>query len=92
MKGQSDSIKLSSPPGGRCFARTKENIQKVKRLKKLENYQSSTGISEKSVWRIMKNDLGRRTYKKVIEPLLSNNQTEKHLQIGFEEILEKRTR
>ena len=30
MKGQSGSIKLSSPPGGRRFARTKANIQKVK--------------------------------------------------------------
>ena len=37
----------------------------------------------------MKNDLGRCFYKKVIEPLLSNDQTEKHLHIGFEQIFEK---
>ena len=46
MIRQSGSIKLSSPPGGQRFARTKGNIQKVKyrlrRKKKeyqLENYQ-----------------------------------------------------
>ena len=31
MIRRSDSIKLSSPPGGRRFATTKGNIQKVKR-------------------------------------------------------------
>ena len=31
-------------------------------------------IFERSVRRIMKNDLGLRPYKKVIEPLLSNDQ------------------
>ena len=44
---QSGSIKLSSPPGGPRFARTKGNVQKVKHVYaerkayQLENYQWS---------------------------------------------------
>ena len=48
--------------------------------------------SQTSVRRIMKNDLGRRPYKIGIEPLLSNDQKikRKTLQIGFEQIFEKK--
>ena len=73
-------IKLSSPPDGPRFARTKGNIQKVKhRLRPKKRISArklsmELGISERSVRRIMKNDLGLRPYKKVIEPLLSNDQ------------------
>ena len=74
------SVKLSIPPGGPRFSRTKGNIQKVKhryaqrKEYQLENYQWSADISERSVRRIMKKDLGLRLYKKIIEPLLSNDQ------------------
>ena len=80
MIHQSGSIKLSSPPGGPRFARTKGNIRKVKhrlhRKKRVSAGKLSMelGISERSVRRIMKNDLGLHPYKKVIEPLLSNDQ------------------
>ena len=74
------SVKMSSLPGGPRFARTKGNIQKVKhrlrRKKRVSGRKLSTelDISERSVRRIMKKDLGLRPYKKVIEPLLSNDQ------------------
>ena len=80
---QSSSIKLLSAAGGRCFVRTKGNIQKVKhrlcRKKRVSTGKLSMELcsSDKSVWRIMKNDLGLHSYKIVIEPLLSNHQTEK---------------
>ena len=77
---QSGSIKLSSPPGDRRFARTTGNTQKVKhRLRRKKRVSArklsmDLQISERSVRRIMKNDLGLRPYKKVKEPLLSNDQ------------------
>ena len=77
---QSGSTKLSSPLDGPRFARTKGNIQMVKhclrRKKRVSARKLSMelGISERNVWRIMKNDLELRPYKKVIEPLLSNDQ------------------
>ena len=80
MIHQPDSIKLSSPSGGPCFARTKGSIQKVKhrlrRKKRVSTRKLSMDLSifYRSVRRIMKNDLGLRPYKKVIEPLLSNDQ------------------
>ena len=80
MIRQSGSIKLSSPSGGPRFARTKANIQKVKyslrRKKRVSARKLSMklGIYERSVRRIMKNDLELHPYKKVIEPLLSNDQ------------------
>ncbi|CAF4630188.1 unnamed protein product [Rotaria magnacalcarata] len=58
---QSGSITLSSPPGCPRLARTKGNIRKL-------------DISERSVRRILKNDLGLHPYKKVVEPLLSDDQ------------------
>ena len=81
MIRHSGSIKLSSPPGGPRFATTKGKIQKIKqRLRRRKKRISARKlsmklrISEKSVRRIMKNDLGLNFYKKVIEPLLSNGQ------------------
>ena len=80
MVRQSGSIKLSSQPGGPRFARTKSNIQKVKhRLcrKKgvsVRKLSMDLQISERSVRRKMKNDLGLRPYKEVTEPLLFNDQ------------------
>ena len=88
MIRQSGSIKLSSPPGGPRFARTKGNIQKVKhRLRRKKRvsarkFSMELGISERSVRRIMKNDLWLRSYKKVIEPLLSNDQKIKRKKIA----------
>ena len=87
MIRQSGSIKLSSPPGGPRFARTKGNIQKVRhRLRPKKRVSArklsmDLQISERSVRRIMKNDLGLRSYKKVIEPLLSNDQKIKRKKI-----------
>ena len=83
MMRHSGSIKLSSPPGGPRFARTKGRIQKVKyrlRPKKRVSARKPSmdlRISERSVRRIMKKDLGLRPYKKVIEPLLSDDQKNK---------------
>ena len=80
MIRRSGSVKLSSPPGGPRFAKTKGNIQKIKhRLRRKKRVSArklsmELDISEKSVRRIMKKDLGLRPYKKVIEPLLSNDQ------------------
>ena len=80
MIRRSGSDKLSSPPGGSRFARTKGNIQKIKhrlhRKKRVSAGKLSMelNISERSVRRIIKKDVGLRPYKKVIEPLLSNDQ------------------
>ena len=88
MIRQSGFIKLSSPPGGPRFARTKGNIQKVKhRLRRKKRVSARKlsmefGISERTVRRIMKNDLGLRPYKKVIEPLLLNDQKIKRKRVA----------
>ena len=68
MIRRSGSIKLSNPPGGPRFARTKGKIQKVKhRLRRKKRVSArklsmDLRISERSVRRIMKNDLGLRPY------------------------------
>jgi hypothetical protein len=73
MIRQSGSIDLSSPPGCPRLARTKENIREVKcrlrRKKKISARKLSMelDISQTSVRRILKNDLGLRPYQKVIE-------------------------
>ena len=80
MIRQFDSIKLSSPPGDQRFATSKGNIQKIKhrlRRKKRVSAQKLSmelDVSERNVRRIMKNDLELRSYKKVIELFLSNDQ------------------
>ena len=64
-----------------------QNIQKVKhRLRPKKRVSArklsmDLRISERNVRRIMKNDLGLRSYKKVIEPLLSNDQKSKQKNI-----------
>ena len=85
---RSGTITLSKPLGGSRLARTKKNIQKVKnrlrRKKKVSARKISMelDISERSVRRIMKNDLGLYPYKKVIEPLLSDDQKLKRKQFA----------
>jgi len=80
MIRQSGSIELSSPPGRPRLVRTKENIQKIKhRLRRKKRVSArkismELDISYTSVRRIIKNDLGLRPYKKVIEPALSDDQ------------------
>ena len=80
MIRHSASIKLSSPPDGPRFPRTKGSIQKVRhRLRRKKRVSTrklpmELRICERSVRRVMKSDLGLRSYKKVTEPLLSNVQ------------------
>ncbi|CAM4820506.1 unnamed protein product [Rotaria magnacalcarata] len=77
---QSGSTTLSSPPGCRRLARTKGNIRKVKsRLRRKKRVSArklsmELDISERSVRRILKNDLELHPCKKVVEPLLSDDQ------------------
>ena len=87
MVRRSGTITLSKPLDGPRLARTKKNIQKVKnrlrRKKKMSARKISMelDISERSVRRIMKNDLGLNLYKKkVIESLLSDDQKLKRKQ------------
>ena len=80
MIHQSDSIALSTPSGRPRFVGKKGSIQKVKyRLRRkrrapARKLSMEFGISDRSVRRIMKNDLGRRPYKIAIEVLLSDDQ------------------
>ena len=80
MIRQSGSITLSTPPSCPRFIRTKSNIQKVKyrlRRKKrisVRKLSMELGISNRSVRRMMKNDIGVNSYKIVIEPLLFDDQ------------------
>lgn len=73
------SIELKRPPGCPRLVRTKQNIRKVKnrlrRKKKISARKLSVELdmSERSVRRILKTDLGLRPYKKVIEPSLSDD-------------------
>ncbi|CAM4836603.1 unnamed protein product [Rotaria magnacalcarata] len=80
------SIKLSSSPGRLRIARTSENIRKVKnrcrrkRRVSARKLSMDLDISERSVRRILKNDLGLRSYKKIVEPALSDDQKIKRKQ------------
>ena len=81
MIRHSGSIELSRPPGCSCLIGTKENIQKIikyrlcrKKCVSARRLSIEFHISQTSVQWIMKNDLGRRVYKKVIEPLFSSDQ------------------
>ena len=75
------------------------NIEKVKhrlRRKKrisVRKLSMELGIYDRSGRRIMKNDLGLRPYKIVIESLfpIIKRLNGKNLQIGFEQIFKKRT-
>ena len=95
MIRRSGSVKLSSPPGDPRFARTKGNIQKVKHRLRRKKRVSARKLSmeldifQRSVRRIMKKDLELRPYKKVIEPLLSNDQKEKICKLGSNNFLKR---
>ena len=79
MIRRSGTITLSKPLGGPRLARTRENIQKVKNRLRRKKKVSARKISmeldiSESVRRIMKNDLVLHPYKKVIKPLLFDDQ------------------
>ncbi|CAF2046656.1 unnamed protein product [Rotaria magnacalcarata] len=88
MIRQYGSIELSSPPGRPRIARTSENIRKVnnrcrrKRRVSARKLSMELDISERSVRRILKNDLGLRRYKKIVEPALSDDQKIKRKQFA----------
>ncbi|CAF1373168.1 unnamed protein product [Rotaria magnacalcarata] len=88
MIRQYGSIKLSSPPDRPQIARTSENIRKAKnryrRKRRVSDRKLSMepDISERSVRRILKNDLALRPYKKIVEPALSDDQKIKRKQFA----------
>ena len=88
MIRQTGIISLSSSPGCPHLVRTTANIKKVK-----DRLSTELDISRISVRRILKNNMGIRSYKKIIEPSLSDDQRVKRktLQTEFEQISEKRT-
>lgn len=79
MIRRSGAINLSKPSGRPRLVRTKGNIRKVKNRLRRKRKVSAQRISmeldipETSVRRILKNDLGLHPYKKIIEPLLSDD-------------------
>ena len=79
MIRKTGSIELSTSPGRSRTIRTKESIKKVKhRLNRKEKVTSrKLNISRTSVRRILKNDLLLRPYKKIVEPLLTDEHKEK---------------
>ena len=88
MIRQSDSIQLLDTHDGPRIVKTKENIQKVKnRLHRKQNVSTrklsrELDISATSVRRILKIDLGLKTYKNIIEPSLSDDQKIKRKQLA----------
>ena len=80
---ESGAIQLSTSSGRPRTIRTKQSIQKVKqrltRKKKISTRKLALelDISRTSVRRILKDDLHLRSYKKVVEPLLTNEQKAK---------------
>ncbi|CAF2101408.1 unnamed protein product [Rotaria magnacalcarata] len=82
------SIELSSPPGRPRIVRTPETIQKVKHrlqekiLISTRKLAKEFTISRTSVQRILKNDLGRQPYKKIKEPLLTEEHKDKRKQFA----------
>ena len=80
MIRQIGTISLSSLPGFPRLVRTKANIEKVKdRLHRKSQISARKIVTEldilrSSVRRILKNDIGLRPYKKIMEPSLSDDQ------------------
>jgi transposase len=78
MVRETGTIDLSKPPGCHRTVRTKAAIQKVKRKRKGSKKIScrrlafEMEISRSSVHRILKQDLQLKAYKKVQEPLLTD--------------------
>ena len=54
-----------------------------RKVYQLENYQMTLQVSERSVRRIMKNDLDLRVYKKVIEPLIKRSNGKNWVRTNF---------
>ena len=83
MIRETGSIELSISPDRSRTIRPKESIKKVKhrlnRKKKVTNRKLAVelNISRTSVRRILKNDLLLRPYKKIVEPLLTDEHKEK---------------
>ena len=83
MIRETGAINLSNPPGSHRTIRTKAAIQKVKRRLKGSKAVTSrklaleVNISHASAYRILKNDLQLRAYKKTTEPLLTAEHKEK---------------
>ena len=83
MIRETGSIELSTSPGRSRTIRAKESIKKVKhrlnRKKKVTSRKLAVelNISRTSVRRILKNDLLLRPYKKIVEPLLTDEHKEK---------------
>ena len=83
MIRETGSIELSTSPGRARTIRTKESLQKVKnrlnRKKKVTSRKLAVelNISRTSVRRILKEDLHLRSYKKIVEPLLTDEHKEK---------------
>ena len=88
MIRQSSSNAVSTLLGCPRFVRTKDNIRKAKyRLRRKKGVSArkrwmELGISDKSVRRIMKNDLGLHSYKILIESLPSDDQKIKRKQFA----------
>ena len=80
MTCQNGTISLSSLPGCLRLVRTKANIKKVqdhlhrKSPTSARKIATELDISRTSVRRILKNDIGLRLYKKIIESSPSNDQ------------------
>lgn len=83
MIRETGSIDLSKSPGGPRTVRTKETIQKAKRkMNRTKNMSyrklaRELDISRSSAQRLLKNDLQLRSYKKTVEPLLTDEHKEK---------------
>ena len=88
MIRETGSIELSTSAGRSPTIRAKEPIKKVKhrvnRKKKVTSRKLAVqlNISRTSVRRILKNDLLLRPYKKIVEPLLTDEHKEKRKKIS----------
>jgi len=88
MMNETGSINLSYSTGRPRMIRTKGMIQKVKnqmnRKKQvsIRKLASELDISNGSVFRILKQDLGYRSYKKRAEPALTNLQKSQRLKFA----------
>ena len=88
MIRETDSIKLSASTDHSSIIRTKKSIKNVKdrlnRKKKVTSRKLAVqlNISQASVRRILKNDLPLRPYKKMVEPLLTDEYKEKRKKIS----------
>ncbi|CAF1438490.1 unnamed protein product [Rotaria sp. Silwood1] len=82
MIDETDSINLRSSPGRPHTARTKSTINKAKKKlqqKKVSNRRLALelDVSRTSAQRILRNDLGCRPYKYLVEPALTEEHKEK---------------